>query len=103
MSVKSEARSSAENKKDGNEIGGLRREEKIEMQCFGTHAQSPCFAFLQMAASSSWGQPSTKTADVYVSFPEGFEKYGLIWFGILKFLQGFYLLKELLIHCSFTA
>lgn len=45
ISVKSEARSSAESKEDGNEIRGSRREERIEMQCFRTHANAPILPF----------------------------------------------------------
>lgn len=68
FSVKSETKLSAESKDDGNEIRGLRRKERIEIQCFEDACQCSYFAFSSMAANSSWGQSSTKTADIYVFY-----------------------------------
>lgn len=86
FSVKLEAKSSAEIKKGGSEIRGLRIGERSGRQYFADTCQHFHFAFSWMAASSSWGQPSTKTADAYSNTFTGLERYLLIWSSSLTFL-----------------
>lgn len=79
FSVKLEAKSPDESKKGRSEIRGLRIGERIGRQYFADIRQHFHFAFSRMAASSSWGQPSTRTADAYSNAFTGLERYLSIW------------------------